>query len=92
MAKQRNSGTAKPRRDKKSGPGTGRRKPCLFCKDKVEQVDYKDVATLRKFISERGKIRARRITGVSVQEQRLIARAVKNAREMALLPYSGSGR
>ncbi|GAA4747942.1 30S ribosomal protein S18 [Amnibacterium soli] len=59
---------------------------------KVGPIDYKDVATLRKFISERGKIRARRITGVSVQEQRLIARAVKNAREMALLPYSGSGR
>ena len=59
---------------------------------KVGLIDYKDVATLRKFISERGKIRARRITGVSVQEQRLIARAVKNAREMALLPYSGSGR
>ena len=59
---------------------------------RVGVIDYKDVATLRKFISERGKIRARRITGVSVQEQRLIARAVKNAREMALLPYAGSGR
>ena len=55
-------------------------------------MPYKDVATLRKFISERGKIRARRITGVSVQEQRLIARAIKNAREMALLPYAGAGR
>lgn len=55
-------------------------------------IDYKDVVTLRKFISDRGKIRSRRITGVSVQEQRLIARAVKNAREMALLPYAGSGR
>ena len=59
---------------------------------KIGNIDYKDTATLRKFISERGKIRARRITGVSVQEQRLIARAVKNAREMALLPYSGAGR
>ena len=59
---------------------------------KIGHIDYKDTATLRKFISERGKIRARRITGVSVQEQRLIARAVKNAREMALLPYSGAGR
>lgn len=58
----------------------------------VGVIDYKDIATLRKFISERGKIRSRRITGVSVQEQRLIAKAVKNAREMALLPYSGSGR
>lgn len=55
-------------------------------------IDYKDVATLRKFISERGKIRSRRITGVSVQEQRLLAKAIKNAREMALLPFSGSGR
>ena len=59
---------------------------------RVGVIDYKDVATLRKFISERGKIRARRITGVSVQEQRLIATAVKNAREMALLPYSSSAR
>ena len=52
MAKQRNRKPAR-RRDKKGGPGSGRRKPCLFCKDKVEQVDYKDVETLRKFISER---------------------------------------
>jgi small subunit ribosomal protein S18 len=59
---------------------------------KVGIIDYKDVATLRKFVSDRGKICSRRITGVSVQEQRLIARAVKNAREMALMPYAGAGR
>jgi small subunit ribosomal protein S18 len=59
---------------------------------KVGVIDYKDVATLRKFLSDRGKIRARRITGVSVQEQRLISRAIKNAREVALLPYAGAGR
>jgi len=59
---------------------------------KIETIDYKDTALLRKFISDRGKIRARRVTGVSVQEQRAIARAVKNAREMALLPYSSSAR
>lgn len=59
---------------------------------KIEAVDYKDTALLRKFISDRGKIRARRVTGVTVQEQRAIARAVKNAREMALLPYSSSAR
>ncbi|MEZ7897254.1 MAG: 30S ribosomal protein S18 [Flaviflexus sp.] len=59
---------------------------------KVDVIDYKDTATLRKFISDRGKIRARRVTGVSVQQQRQIARAIKNAREMALLPYTGSGR
>jgi small subunit ribosomal protein S18 len=58
----------------------------------VTYVDYKDTALLRKFISDRGKIRARRVTGVSVQEQRQIAKAVKNAREMALLPYTSTGR
>ena len=58
----------------------------------IEKVDYKDTAFLRKFISDRGKIRARRVTGVSVQQQREIAKAVKNAREMALLPYSSSAR
>ncbi len=57
----------------------------------VEKVDYKDVNVLRKFISDRGKIRARRVTGVSVQHQRDIAKAVKNAREMALLPYTSTG-
>lgn len=59
---------------------------------KVSTIDYKDTALLRKFISDRGKIRARRVTGVTVQEQRAIAKAVKNAREMALLPYSSSAR
>ena len=58
----------------------------------VEKVAYKDTNLLRKFISDRGKIRARRVTGVSVQQQREIAKAVKNAREMALLPYSSSAR
>lgn len=58
----------------------------------VGVIDYKDVQTLKRFISERGKIRARRITGVSVQEQRQLAKAIKNAREMALLPYAGAGR
>ncbi len=61
-------------------------------KEGIAYIDYKDTALLRKFISDRGKIRARRVTGVSVQEQRLIATAVKNAREMALLPYSSSSR
>lgn len=59
---------------------------------KLGEIDYKDTALLRKFISDRGKIRARRVTGVSVQEQRKLAKAIKNAREMALLPYSSSGR
>ena len=67
-------------------------KPQLRNKPIKEKIDYKDTALLRKFISDRGKIRARRVTGVSTQEQRKIARAVKNAREMALLPYSSTGR
>jgi small subunit ribosomal protein S18 len=53
----------------------------------ADHVDYKDVALLRKFISEKGKIRSRRVTRVTARQQRLIAAAVKNAREMALLPY-----
>ena len=59
---------------------------------KIENIDYKDTATLRRFISERGKIRARRVTGLSVQEQRKVAIAVKNARELALLPYASTSR
>jgi small subunit ribosomal protein S18 len=61
-------------------------------KEGVGYIDYKDTALLRKFISDRGKIRARRVTGVTTQQQRQIARAVKNAREMALLPYTTTGR
>jgi small subunit ribosomal protein S18 len=60
----------------------------VFCKDKVTSVDYKDTGTLRRFISDRGKLRARRVTGTCSQHQRDVAAAVKNAREMALLPYS----
>lgn len=91
MAKQRSRKPVR-RRDKKGGPGSGRRKPCLFCKDKIEQVDYKDTATLRKYISERGKIRSRRITGACRRHQSQIATAVKRARELALLPYVAEAR
>ena len=65
-----------------------KRKVCIFCKERLDHVDYKDTAMLRKFVSERGKIRARRVTGNCAQHQRAVATAVKNAREMALLPYS----
>jgi small subunit ribosomal protein S18 len=86
VAKQRNRKPAR-RRDKKGGPGSGRRKPCPYCKEKVEQVDYKDTGSLRRFISERGKIRSRRLTGACRRHQNQIATAVKRARELALLPY-----
>jgi small subunit ribosomal protein S18 len=65
-----------------------KRKEDFFRKNKVEYVDYKDVALLKKFVSDRGKIRAARVTGTNPQFQRLVAQAVKNAREMALLPYT----
>src|ERR1700688_3358073 len=70
---------------------TGRRikkKPCALCKDRVEWVDYKDVGLLRKYMSDRGKIRARRVSGNCTQHQRDVAIAIKTARELALLPYT----
>jgi small subunit ribosomal protein S18 len=72
--------------------GSGRRKSCPACRDKIEQVDYKDINTLRRYISERGKIRSRRITGACRRHQGQIATAVKRARELALLPYAGAER
>ena len=57
----------------------------------LDAVDYKDTGTLRVFISERGKIRSRRVTGLTVQQQSQVATAIKNAREMALLPYTSGG-
>lgn len=86
---------AKAKRGNESGrpsrPGRGdkppRRKSCLFCKDKVREVDYKNVNQLRRYVSERGKIRAPRMTGACRKHQRQVAVAIKRAREMALLPY-----
>jgi small subunit ribosomal protein S18 len=70
------------------GPGKpSRRKSCFLCKDKVREVDYKNVNQLRRYLSERGKIRAPRMTGACRRHQRQIAVAIKRAREMALLPY-----
>jgi small subunit ribosomal protein S18 len=68
-------------------PTGGRRKSCHFCRDKVDEIDYKNVAQLRRYISEKGKIRSRRITGACRRHQLQVANAVKRAREMALLPY-----
>jgi small subunit ribosomal protein S18 len=90
VAKQRSRPTR--RRDRKGGPGGGRRKSCQYCRDKVAFVDYKDITSLRKFISDRGKIRSRRITGACRRHQNQIATAVKRARELALLPYVGDTR
>ena len=91
MAKQRSRPTNTRRREKTRGGGSSRRKPCPYCRDKVDFVDYKDIGALRRFISDRGKIRSRRITGACRRHQNQIARAVKRARELALLPYVAEG-
>ncbi|MEU3269328.1 30S ribosomal protein S18 [Saccharomonospora sp. NPDC006951] len=70
--------------------GLPRKKQNLLLREGVSTPDWKDAALLRKFISDRGKIRARRVTGLTPPQQKQVARAIKNAREMALLPYPGS--
>ena len=65
-----------------------RRKYCQFCKENSKYIDYKDVQMLRKYVTDRGKIKPCRVTGACTQHQRDIAAAVKRAREMALLPYA----
>ena len=67
----------------------GRRKVCAFCVDKVECIDYKDVNKLKKFVTEKGKMLPRRMTGVCAEHQRDLAEAIKKARVMALLPFKG---
>src|SRR6476646_370313 len=82
------------RRPAKTRAGAGastRRKSCYFCKDKVEEIDYKNYNQLRRYVSEKGKIRSRRISGACRRHQRQVATAVKRAREMAAFP-APSGR
>ena len=72
---------------KSFGGGMHRKKVCQFCADKTVAVDYKDVETLKKYITERGKILPRRVTGACTMHQRHITRAIKRARIIALLPF-----
>jgi len=79
-----------PRGRGKGGAAAGaqiRRRNCYFCREKITEVDYKNAPQLRRYISEKGKIRSRRITGACRRHQRQLAVAIKRAREMALLPY-----
>ena len=78
---------------KRGGPSTGpiKRRNCFFCKEHIAEIDYKNVNQLRRYISEKGKIRSRRITGACRRHQVQVAQAVKRAREMALLPYVAEG-
>jgi small subunit ribosomal protein S18 len=68
--------------------GRRRKKVCNFCVDSIDMVDYKDTSRLRRFLTERGKILPRRITGNCARHQRQLTRAIKRARQMALLPYT----
>lgn len=75
------------RRPFRKGRGR-RRKVCYFTANKIEHIDYKDIELLKKFISERGKILPRRVTGTSAKYQRMLTRAIKRSRQIALLPYT----
>ena len=80
-----------PQAAKRRAQGSRRRvkkKPCAFCRDNVEWVDYKDVPMLRKYMSDRGKIRSRRVTGNCAAAPAGVAQAIKTARELVLLPYT----
>lgn len=68
-------------------PRRGRRKVCQFCAEKVDYIDYKDAAKLKKFVSERSKILPRRVTGTCAKHQRELTTAIKRARQIAILPY-----
>ena len=68
---------------------TARRKVCQFCIDKATEIDYKDVAKLKKYVTEKGKMLPRRMTGVCAKHQRLLSNAIKRARIAALLPFKG---
>jgi small subunit ribosomal protein S18 len=87
--RERTTREGKPTGRRRAAPAgmMGRRKSCYFCKEKIEEVDYKNYNQLRRYVSEKGKIRSRRITGACRRHQDQIAVAVKRAREMALLPY-----
>ena len=77
-----------PRPERAPRGGRRRRKVCAFCVDKVEAIDYKDVAKLRRYMSERGKILPRRMTGNCAKHQRQLSEAIKRARAIALLPFT----
>jgi small subunit ribosomal protein S18 len=90
MAQQRDRDDRRRRRGGQQGPP--RKRACFFCREKIQEIDYKNTNQLRRYVSEKGKIRSRRITGACRKHQRQVAVAVKRAREMALLPYVSDSR
>ncbi len=87
MARSNYRGTTTRRAPKDLGRRV-KKKPCALCRDNIDWVDYKDIPLLRKYMSDRGKIRSRRVTGNCAQHQRALAMAIKTARELVLLPYT----
>jgi small subunit ribosomal protein S18 len=83
---------AKSRSKNKDNARRAKKKTSLLITEGVDYVDWKDVNLLRRFMSDRAKVRARRVTGNNAQQQKEVARAIKNAREMALLPYTSTAR
>jgi small subunit ribosomal protein S18 len=88
MARNNDRDRGKKRTPVRDTNRRGKPKICVFCRDHVTWVDYKDVNVLRRFISDRAKIKARRTTGTCLQHQRDVAVAIKTSRELALLPYT----
>ncbi len=88
MGGPRGGGPGGPGGPRKRGRYVPRRKVCAFCVDKVSYIDYKEPARLRRYVSERGKIEARRKTGTCAKHQRALATALKRARHLALLPFT----
>lgn len=89
----RDQGAGGPGGDRRGGRGRdfrSRRKVCAFCVDHVREIDYKDVSRLRRYLSDRGKIEPRRKTGTCAKHQRRLSVALKNARHMALMPYTAA--
>ena len=82
MAFDRDNRDSRPRGGRK-----GRKKVCAFCVDKIQDIDYKDVPRLRRYLSDRGKIVPRRVTGTCARHQRQLTTAIKRARHLAFLPY-----
>lgn len=89
MMMERSERSERPERGNRPGGRRPRKKVCAFCVDKAEHIDYKDVAKLRRFLSERAKIVPRRVTGTCARHQRELTVAIKKARHVALLPYVG---
>lgn len=89
MGRKSNSSDRRAAKGRRRGPDNRRvrTKPCSFCADASKKIDWKDTSVLRKYMSDRAKIRGRRVTGNCPRHQREVATAIKNAREMALLPY-----